>query len=228
MSDPNQPLFPLPSNSSGSDSPTTGSADSAESVPYPWPDPVAPHSGADASGGTLPKRGIPQPWIIAPGVLIAVAVVIAAVLALAGRSDSGRSSSARTAEDSVPVESSRRGERATPQVSVLPPIMAVPDIYGENCSSGLHLNGQSGWGTSAGRGSPETSCFFAKSVLLAYAGQHGAESVERRTVIAQGSVPCPSTGARCAGNDFVVECAALGSEPWITCMGGRNARVFIY
>lgn len=229
VSDPNEPLFPLPSNSSSSDSPTTGSSQSAGSAGHPWAALVPAHSDGDADGRSAPKRGIPLPLIIGAGVVLAVSFA-AAFVAFSGKSDSDRTSSARTARESVPTGSWDGGEarQETPRASALPPIISMPDIYGEDCRAGFHLNGQSGWGTSAGRGSPETSCFFTRNVLLSYADQNGAATVERRSVTAPGSVPCPSTGARCAGDDFVLECAALGSEPWITCTGGRNARVFIY
>jgi serine/threonine-protein kinase len=35
-------------------------------------------------------------------------------------------------------------------------------------------------------------------------------------------------GAQCAGPNFLVQCVAVGSDNWITCTGGNNARVYLY
>ena len=49
-----------------------------------------------------------------------------------------------------------------------------------------------------------------------------------------GAIPCPQVRAnapmdvQCSGNDFVMSCAVYGSDPWITCTGGNNAKVYLY
>ncbi|MCV7262974.1 hypothetical protein [Mycolicibacterium poriferae] len=109
-----------------------------------------------------------------------------------------------------------------------PPIVREPDTFDEVCASGFQIAGRSGWGTRSGRGSDQTSCFFARSVLHAYWDQHGSPDETGRTVIAEGTVPCGTTGGECSGDRFVMRCAVLGQDTWITCTGGKNARVLIY
>jgi hypothetical protein len=99
----------------------------------------------------------------------------------------------------------------------------------EQCDAGWSLTNASGWGTHSGRGSAETSCFFARSVLTSYWNQYGDASRAPRTVSAPGAVNCQTVaGASCDGPNFVMQCAAYGSENWITCTGGNNARTYLY
>ncbi len=64
---------------------------------------------------------------------------------------------------------------------------------------------------------------------MSYWSTYGNASRQLRTVSAPGSVDCNSVeGARCDGSNFLMECAAYGSDNWITCTGGNNARVFLY
>jgi serine/threonine-protein kinase len=66
-------------------------------------------------------------------------------------------------------------------------------------------------------------------VLTSYWNQYGNASREPRTVAAPGSVNCNTVGgAECAGPNFLVRCAAVGTENWITCTGGNGARVYLY
>lgn len=87
-----------------------------------------------------------------------------------------------------------------------------------------------GFGTHSQRGTPETSCFFAKSVLIAYWNRYGNASRAQRSVSGPGMVACPSVGgaADCDGSNFVMQCAAHGSDSWITCHGGNDAVVYLY
>ena len=99
----------------------------------------------------------------------------------------------------------------------------------EQCDDGWSLSNASGWGTHSGRGSAQTSCFFARSVLLSYWNQHGSASRDARTVSAPGAVDCRSVGAgACDGANFVMQCVAYGTDTWITCTGGNNARVYLF
>ena len=116
----------------------------------------------------------------------------------------------------------------TPRQDVTPPLVQGPDTYDESCDQGIAHPIATGWASHAGRGTPETSCYFADSVLKAYWAQYPAPSRDPRTVLAAGRVPCPTTGSTCSGTDYVMECQALGSEDWITCTGGSNARVYLY
>src|SRR4029077_19766631 len=118
--------------------------------------------------------------------------------------------------------------RRSDSAAVPPPLVQSPDTFGETCSSGYQLPNKSGWATHSGRGSTETSCFFAHSVLHSYWDQYPSPSEHSRVVIARGKVPCSSTGGECSADQFVMRCAVYGGDSWITCTGGKNARVYIY
>lgn len=115
--------------------------------------------------------------------------------------------------------------------SGIPPLVTGVDNSAahDSCDAGWSLTSRSGWGTRSGRGSAETSCFFARSVLSSYWDQYGGVARAPRTVSAPGAVDCRTVdGATCNGPNFVVQCAAYGSDNWVTCAGGNNARVYIY
>ena len=101
------------------------------------------------------------------------------------------------------------------------------DASHQSCEGGIAYPGASGQYSHSGRGTVETSCLFARNVLTAY-WEVGPPSPAPRTVYALGAVPCSSTGGRCSGNHFVMECARYGADDWVTCTGGKNARVYIY
>ena len=90
------------------------------------------------------------------------------------------------------------------------------------------MKSHQGFGTRSVRGSDETSCAFASKVLEAYWVQVGTPTKDSKRITATGSVPCSTTGAECSGDSFVMTCAAQNNEDWITCVGGKNARVYIY
>ena len=102
------------------------------------------------------------------------------------------------------------------------------DLNDEVCNS-ITLNRYSGWASTAARGSPRTSCFFARNVLEAYWGG-GAPTRDRRTVYARGAVDCSSVpGAECTSDErFVMTCEGSRSVDWITCTGGNQAVVYLY
>ena len=120
---------------------------------------------------------------------------------------------------------------SVPAASGIPPLVTGVDNSAahDSCDAGWSLTSRSGWGTRSGRGSAETSCFFARSVLGSYWDQYGGVARTPRTVSAPGAVDCRTVdGATCNGPNFVVQCAAYGSDNWVTCAGGNNARVYIY
>jgi serine/threonine-protein kinase len=102
----------------------------------------------------------------------------------------------------------------------------------ERCDQGYSLPNSTRWGSRAGRGTPETSCYFANSVLHSYWSQFDDASRDERVVSTPGSIPCYTVNdAQCdPSNDslFLMTCAAYGSDTWITCTGGNNARVYLY
>jgi serine/threonine-protein kinase len=231
VTDPHQPLFPS-SNEAANGNPVP--------IGYPQIHSVGARPPARIGGGRPPSsRQIPQSRIIAGAAVLAAVAVIVGVIAFVGSPDSQEASDTRPAGSTGQTEAFDSSEasgpwrststsREAPMQNVPPPLVQAPDTYGDMCGNGFHATGRSGWATNAGRGSAETSCSFARSVLFAYWDQYNAPSIERRTVLAAGRVPCPTTGGRCVRDDFVMECAGFGSDPWITCTGGRNARVYIY
>jgi len=122
----------------------------------------------------------------------------------------------------------------SPPSTALPPLVTGPDNSAshESCNQGESLPNESGWGSRSGRGTPETSCYFASSVLKSYWAQFGRPTRDLRTVSAPGAVACNTvTGARCDPANpanFLMDCAAYGSDNWVTCTGGSNARVYLY
>ncbi|MGX9789735.1 serine/threonine-protein kinase [Mycobacterium sp. MMS18-G62] len=120
---------------------------------------------------------------------------------------------------------------APPLGGPLPPLVQGADnsTSRERCDGGWSLPNAGGWGTHSGRGTPETSCFFALSVLRSYWNQYGNASRAPRTVSAPGAVDCRTVpGASCDGPNFVMQCGAYEFDNWITCVGGNNARVYLY
>jgi serine/threonine-protein kinase len=121
-----------------------------------------------------------------------------------------------------------------PPATAMPPLVMGPDNSAshESCDQGESLPNQSGWGSRSGRGTPETSCYFASSVLRSYWAQFGRPTRDLRTVSAPGAVACDTVaGARCDPANtanFLMDCAAYGSDNWVTCTGGSNARVYLY
>ncbi len=99
----------------------------------------------------------------------------------------------------------------------------------QSCDQGFALPARDGFGTHAGRGTPETSCFFTDSVLRAYWDQYGNASPLPRSVSAPGAVDCANvTGAECDGSDFLMKCQQYTGDKWITCTGGQSARVYLW
>ncbi|MGZ6780500.1 MAG: protein kinase domain-containing protein, partial [Mycobacterium sp.] len=109
------------------------------------------------------------------------------------------------------------------------PTVTGPDqsTLHQSCDQGFALPTRDGFGTHAGRGTPETSCFFTDSVLRAYWAQYGNSSPLPRAVSAPGAVDCAIVpGAECHGSDFLMQCQQYTGDNWITCTGGQSARVY--
>jgi hypothetical protein len=91
------------------------------------------------------------------------------------------------------------------------------------------LPNATGFGTHAGRGTPETSCLFANSVLTSYWAEYGNASPLPRAVSAPGAVDCKAVaGALCNGSNFLMHCQQYPGDSWITCVGGSSARVYLW
>jgi serine/threonine-protein kinase len=166
-------------------------------------------------------------WIVTGVVAVVVLTVALAIVVTRGRSDDAASPSASrpsAAGPAAPAPSSApaTGVGGRPR----PPTIPGPDAVGEDCSGGYQIDGRSGWASQGVRGSAPATCAFVGSVLKAY-WDAADPSAELRTVVAAGAIPC-SEGSECVGDEFLVTCAVEGTDPWITCRGGRDAVVVLY
>jgi serine/threonine-protein kinase len=121
--------------------------------------------------------------------------------------------------------------RETPARASLPPLVTGPDMSSlqQSCDQGFSLPTGTGFGTHAGRGTPETSCLFANSVLTTYWAEYGNASPLPRAVSAPGAVDCKTVpGALCNGSNFLMHCQQQPGDSWITCVGGSSARVYLW
>ncbi|MCV7015163.1 serine/threonine-protein kinase [Mycolicibacterium madagascariense] len=203
-----------------------------------WPtDVVAP---ASAAASAAPNAS--RPWLIPTIIAVAVALLLGGIGVVIGMLANRDTAPATTSSPgngyTVPIASPSQSNPAPapnqapsppPLIPAIPPLVGGLDAANESCNAGLSLDGHTGFGTHSGRGSAETTCLFAGNVLTAYWNQYGGVDRTPRTVYAAGAVPCGTVpGASCNGSNFVMQCAAFGSDGWITCTGGRNARVFIF
>ncbi|MCV7011907.1 serine/threonine-protein kinase [Mycolicibacterium madagascariense] len=175
---------------------------------------------AAAPGGPRPGRI----WAVAG---IATLVVLIAVLMVlvtrGGGPDQTRDAApATTGASPAAPSTTATGVGGRPR----PPTVRGVDPTGEDCAGGYQITGRVGWASQGVRASPEATCTFVGNVLKAY-WDIADPSRDVRTVVAAGAIPC-GAGAACQGNDFVVTCSAEGTDPWITCRGGRDAVVVLY
>ncbi|CQD16931.1 serine/threonine protein kinase [Mycobacterium lentiflavum] len=123
-------------------------------------------------------------------------------------------------------------QRDTPAArAAQPPLVTGPDLstLHQSCDQGFSLPNATGFGSRAGRGTPETSCLFANSVLTTYWAEYGNASPLPRAVSAPGAVDCKSVpGALCNGSNFLMHCQQQPGDSWITCIGGSSARVYLW
>ncbi|MGH3582327.1 MAG: serine/threonine-protein kinase [Mycobacterium sp.] len=199
--------------------PTMAAAQVPDASPPP---PQAPEPRYDEPQGLTAKS-----WIVT-GVVAVVAITVAlAVVVTRGRSDDTASPNASTRPSSgaAPSSSARptsTGVGGRPK----PPTIQGVDAVGEDCSGGYQIDGRGGWASQGVRGSAPATCAFVGSVLKAY-WDSADPSAEVRTVVAPGAIPC-SEGSACVGDEFLVTCGVEGTDPWITCRGGRDAVVILY
>jgi serine/threonine kinase PknH len=124
------------------------------------------------------------------------------------------------------------GQQPTPPTRTAPPpLVTGADLSSlhQSCDQGFTLLTATGFGTHAGRGTLETSCLFANSVLTSYWAEYGNASPLPRAVSAPGAVDCKAVpGALCNGSNFLMHCQQLPGDGWITCTGGSGARVYLW
>lgn len=118
--------------------------------------------------------------------------------------------------------------------NVTPPLVTGPDQSSthQSCDQGFQHPTATGFGSHGGRGSPQTSCYFANTVLRTYWNTYGNATNGARTVSAPGSVDCFTVpGANCdprSTANFLMQCAGDGANPWIKCTGGKDAVVYLW
>ena len=207
----------------GSPAAVDGTRPFAAGVPSTYADgtAVAVPSGGAADGLTAaatpdrdssgPRRGLVLPTVIA----VAAALILAGigvVIGLLAHKPTGQ-------------------QQPPPARAALPPLVTGPDHSSlhQACDEGFSLPTATGFGTHAGRGTPETSCLFANSVLTSYWAEYGNASPLPRAVSAPGAVDCKAVpGALCNGSNFLMNCQQSPGDSWITCIGGSSARVYLW
>jgi eukaryotic-like serine/threonine-protein kinase len=113
---------------------------------------------------------------------------------------------------------------------------AVPPVTGpdnsaahESCDDGYHRWDETDNEISSVRGTPVTSCYFARNVLRSYLDRYGNASRNLRKISVAGAVDCsPRAGVACDEYNFIMSCVVEGSDNWITCRGGNDAVVYLY
>lgn len=183
----------------------------------------------------------PNQWLLPVVVTVAAVLLLAAIgvmIGLLARQTSGPVTDVASPSTGyvVPAQApSYRPEPLPPTAPArpaMPPAVTGPDNSArhEFCDAGYSLNNASGFGTHAKRGSRATSCFFTQQVLIAYWNRYGNANGDPRDVSAPGAVDCRSVGGNvdCDHGNFLLRCAAYGSDSWITCRGGSDAVVYLY
>jgi len=182
-----------------------------------------------------------RPWLVPAVIITAAALLLAGigvVIGLLARQHSAAPTSASPSSGytiSTPTPTYQPEAPPSPPSTpapAVPPAVTGPDNSASHavCDNGFSLTNMTGFGSRSQRGSEGTSCFFARSVLISYWNRYRNASRGPRTISAPGTVDCRAVegNAICAGSDFVMQCAAEGSDSWITCRGGNDAVVFLY
>ena len=112
-----------------------------------------------------------------------------------------------------------------------PQVLTEPDTSNAVCGPGFPDQTKTEWVSHAGRGSARTSCALAENVLDAYL-KLGPADASPREVSSPGSVSCSEVdGAKCDPKqpaNFIMQCDDSESPDWITCLGGVEAKVYLY
>jgi serine/threonine-protein kinase len=231
--------------------------DPTESIPTqraPWPpmrQPVVDPQYFPPSGPTpvpsAQRPGDRARWVVPTVVAVSAALVLGAIGVVIGLVAKLNSAPTPTASPTTAYTypASTPNESSPPQISPVPipsrpgaaappPVLSGPDQSSSHtsCDLGYQFANATGFGTRGGRGTPETSCYFANTVLLSYWNKYGNASAAPRTVSAPGAVDCFSVpGASCDPKNtanFLMQCAGDDSNPWIKCVGGKDAIVYLW
>ncbi|MFV8245283.1 serine/threonine-protein kinase [Mycolicibacterium peregrinum] len=202
----------------------------AGSVPTTLPH-QAPTLAASTVGPPPDQRAEPahseprrRGWVLPTVIAVAAALILGGLGVVIGMlaNDAGQPA------DSPP---SASGKDPGQDGGLLPPLVTGPDQSSlhQTCDDGFAATTASGFGSRAGRGTPETSCLFTNSVLTSYWAEYGNASPLPRAVSAPGAVDCGRVpGALCDGSNFLMHCQQSPGDNWITCTGGKNARVYLW
>ena len=214
--------------------------------PKPEPDPrVSPPMGpGPVTHGERPNER--ARWLVPTVIAVSAALVLGAigiVIGLLAKLNSSPPTAGPPTPTTFPGQTTSENQSSQlssvsipppPTASMPPPLVTGPDQSGSHasCDQGYQLPNATGFGTNAGRGTPETSCYFAHSVLVAYWNAYGNASAASRTISAPGYVACDTVpGANCDPRNttnFLMHCAGDGSNPWIKCTGGKDAVVYLW
>lgn len=205
--------------------------------PVPPPRPLDTDPGwpvpASAANTLSPNAKL---WaVLAAGAVVVIAIVLTVLVTNRGTSNTPAGPATSSEASGYPTVSATDMPSAGPWGSapgatprIPPPPVTLPDAYHQDCPDGFSLPNRTGFGTHAYRGSVETSCQFTSNVLRAYWDQFSTATPQTRSVIAPGTVRCSTTGGRCSGDDFIMQCGVEAHNDYITCRGGRNAVVFLF
>ena len=212
------------------------------SPPDPPPPPVP---NAASYTQRQPDRA---PWVLPTVIIVSAVLVLAAigvVIGLLARLNSSPTAAPVTTQNYPGSTYSTYSTYTTaaqtpvtptalPTSAYPPPLVSGADQSAShtNCDGGYTWPGATGFATHSGRGSADTSCFFANSVLSTYWTTYGNASMDTRTLSAPGAVACFGVpGASCDSNNranFLMTCARDGAYLWLKCTGGHDAVVYLW
>jgi serine/threonine kinase PknH len=205
---------------------------------YP-PPPAAPQQ----SGAGPAQRSWLLPTVIAVSAALILGAIGVVLVTQTSKEDKGSGTTGQSSLTPVgtPGQTQPQSQRAgtssapppPPPPGPPPPLVTGADLSGahDSCDYGYMRKVETGFGSHSGRGTPETSCRFAGSVLDAYWNEFGRPTTESRVVSAAGAVACNTVltnGQGCDGYNFLMQCQQFAGQSYVTCTGGRNARVYIF
>jgi serine/threonine kinase PknH len=202
-----------------------------------------PSGPVPVTSGERPSGGGPR-WLVPTVIAVSAALVLGAigvVIGLLAKLNVGPSPAPVTPmtypsapNASAPPGISQVPLPSRPGAASLPPIVTGPDqsVSHISCDQGYRFGNATGFGTHGGRGTPQTSCYFANTVLISYWNAYGDANTSARAVSAPGAVDCVTVpGATCDPHNpanFLMHCAGDGANPWIKCTGGQQAIVYLW
>lgn len=203
--------------------------------PQPRPQPPAPPPFQPEAAKPPRRWLVPVTLAVAGAVALAAIGVIFGLLAKPDPAPTQQASTPPTSYSGAPTQSSVPQEPIPSRpANATPPLLTGPDqsTTHQSCDQGFQHPSATGFGSHGGRGSPQTSCYFANTVLRTYWNTYGNATSGARTVSAPGAVDCFTVaGANCDPRNtanFLMQCAGDGANPWIRCTGGKDAVVYLW